>query len=95
MRRRPRPASLGARPDPHALDLGHAGIELAHAGGADDRARGVLDDEQDTRHSVVLALPVGDVVVEPVAVEPLADVREVGGQLAVHRRAVPGLRAGG
>src|SRR5262249_16521775 len=84
----PETESLAALPNPHPLDLAHAGFERPHPGSADDRSvRGLAADHHPWR-AVVLDLPVRDVVVEVVAVEVFADVGEVCGQLARHRIAI-------
>src|SRR6185437_131250 len=82
---------LGA--EPHALELGDAGLEAAHRGGADHAARRIDHHQHHARAAVVLALPVGHVVVEPVGVDVLPQEREVRGQLARDPRVIVGPRA--
>src|SRR5690242_19445638 len=87
------PAAPVLGPEPHALELGDAGLEQAHRRGADHRAHCVDHHQHHARAAVVLALPVGHVVVEPVGVDVLAQEGEVRGQLARDARMIRGPRA--
>src|SRR5689334_1243533 len=86
-------APAARRPQPHALELGHLRGESAHRRGPDDLADRVDHHQQDAGRAVVLALPVGHVVVEAGRVHVLAEEREVLGQLPRHPRVVGGAGA--
>ena len=86
----PEAESLALRPNPHSLQLAHLRIEPPHARRAHHLTHRILDHQQDTGDAVVLAAPLGDVVVEVAGIEGDADMLQVSSQLSLHRLAVSG-----